>query len=258
MNSIRLILVFFCLIVLTWKAQGQIVYFATDTLVLEVGSGWDLGPHGKNGIWEYPFDNNPRNKVKFRATFKNDTLNGPFEAFWKSGKKKIEANFDMGSKTGEALYYFPEGSLKYRLNYKRDTLDGMVTLYFPSGKRMIEWNFRNGVLNGICRAYNNDRENTLHAEGEFLNGLRHGTYVDYVGKNGKIVEQFEKGYPLSGQKVFASDELITEFVLDKKIWEYTEVISYEKGKKVKQAPLTGSLRKHFLYGTYLFLPENFR
>lgn len=255
---IYIYIVFTMMLLIIGETRSQTIYIATDTLELEVGSGKDLGVNGKNGIWEYPFNNNPKNGLKFRATFKNDTLNGPFEAFWQNGERKALITFDMGNKNGEAFYYSIDGRLKYRMTYTKDTLNGPFKEYYKNGVKMKDLNFRKGKLDGICRSYRDTKKQVLLAEGEFLNGLPSGTYTNCVDGKRKIVEIFQDGYPIEGQRIFISGELVGELVLGKKKMEYSEIVSYKKGIKIKTEAIPEGLKRNFMYGKYLFLPSNFK
>jgi hypothetical protein len=241
------------------KLNGQTIYVATDTFDLEIGSGWNLSPEGyKNGVWEYPYDNNPNNKIKFRATFKNDTLSGPFEAFWPNGNKKAKINFEKGLKSGEVFYYFEDGKLKYRMNYLNDLLDGEFFQFYKSGRMQKMLNFKKGLLDGTCQAFEDEGSKRLIAVGTFSEGKPHGRYVNYVDKKRRIEEYFENGYPTEGRKFFLNDKLVGEFILDRLRMEFIKDVTYKDGIIIKEGTVLESLRKHFMYGKYLFLPENFQ
>jgi antitoxin component YwqK of YwqJK toxin-antitoxin module len=246
------------MLLLVSQAKSQVIFLATDTLVLEVGSGIDYGPNGKNGEWEYPFNNDPRNNVIFKATFKDNILNGPLKAFWPNGTRRAFITFDNGNKVGEALYYTREGWLQYRITYVNDTLHGPCTEYFKDGAKMKELSFRNGVLHGVCRAYKGDKNGTLIAQGEFFEGVPQGIYTAWLDNKQKVVEVFKDGYPQESQKTFLSDNLVSELLLDKSKQEYSQIVTYKNGVKASTQPVPAALKKNFVYGKHLYLSPAFR
>lgn len=245
-----------CMVIFT--INGQTVYIATDTLELEIGSGYDLDQNGrKNGEWEYNYDNNPKNYLLYKATFKSDTLNGPFVAYWSNGNVKAKINFENGLKTGPAFYYYDNGKLKYQMNYVEDTLQGQFITFFKSGRKVCQLILNDGRLNGHCRAFDDDADNSLFAEGDFLDGLPNGTYIRYLDKKSRIEEYFDHGFPSDNRKFFKNGKLAGEQLLDKKEAVYVEDISYKNGKTIENGSVHPIMRE-FLYGKYLYLPKNFR
>lgn len=145
------------LLIVATTGNGQTIYVLDDTLKLEIGSGYDLGPNGKNGVWEYPFDNNPQHAVKFRATFRDDILHGPFHGFWENGNKRVVLTFLNGLKTGQAQYFTQDGKLQFEMNYFDDFLQGEFTSFYKSGRKMQIATFHRGLLSGSSIAYENDK-----------------------------------------------------------------------------------------------------
>jgi hypothetical protein len=243
------------------SAYSQRLLIATDTLVLEVGLGDNLTlEKGKNGFWDYYYDNNPGSQLKFKAFFKDDTLNGELIGYWPNGIKKVNLNLIDGKKTGPAHYYDNRGNLKYKLNYKNDLLDGEVIEYYKNGRIKRNLKLQGGRLNGISKAFEDTPENRLIAEGGFKKGLRSGTYKSYATKKQSIIEYFEDDHPVGNKEIWLKDKLIGEFVLDTLNYRFTKIVSYKNGKldSEQEIDINSPLATDFIYGSYLYLPKNFR
>jgi hypothetical protein len=240
---------------------AQKIFVATDTLVLEVGLGNDLSPEsGKNGIWEYYYDNNPDNQLKFKAFFKNNVLHGELIGYWPNGKVKAQLNFTDGLKDGPAAYFDMDGRTKYKMTYKDDFLEGEVLEFYRNGRIMKKLEFKSGEMHGLCQAFEDKAANRLIAEGDFVEGLRNGVYKSYASRKQKITEYFTNDLPAKNREVWYKEKLIGEFVLDTSEQRFTKILSYKDGKLVSEQAIDPNSfpAKDFFYGRYLYLPNNFR
>ena len=147
------------------------------------------------------------------------------------------------------LFNTPKDSTKPYIReigfYKNNKKDSICESYYPNGNkceviyfknngkydRQIEWDengilksdlsFKNGLLNGICRIYNNYDEEWTFGVGEFVNGETVGKwiyYFDLIDTLSYKIEKYYDGYEIYkyAEKTFHYDTVIYEECLTKK------------------------------------------
>lgn len=238
------------------EIHAQKIYLPSDTLELGVGfssipSHLDslTGDLIREGEYKYYYDEKKKKK-KYISNFKNGQLNGRFLAFHENNKIKAEINFINGKKNGECSVYYPNGTLKYKINYINGLFNGQFIEYYKNGRVKRKLNFINSFFDGKCSAYNDDKKNSLLAEGEYNLGQRNGTYNLFTSKESKIVEKFKNGIPISNKLYYQNEQLVLEYVLNLESHRYIEIITYKKGIKSTVA-IPELLSDDFIYGKYI-------
>lgn len=119
---------------------------------------------------------------------------GEWKYYWKNGKLKSTGTYNVGLKNGAWKYYFETGELEQEGFWKNDKLDGEWIWYFKDGKTRCIMHFENGLEDGDYIEY--DQYNYVVAEGEYVEGLKDGTWYysggDHVEK-GKYRDGLKDG-----------------------------------------------------------------
>jgi hypothetical protein len=142
--------------------------------------------------------------------YKDDTPNGPFKFYYKSGKIKREGTFKEGQFEGENVKYYENGSVEYSGEYNNGKEEGLFmffdedgwltdSTYYLSGKQHGEHysffssgeleyfrNYQNGLMEGEFKQF--DKNDTLRFEAWMVNDTAR-TIVKY-DTLGRAIEDF--------------------------------------------------------------------
>lgn len=76
----------------------------------------------------------------------NTVFDGPFEAYYPSGKVWIKQTFNNGQNNGEFTEYYEGGLIKEHETYKDGVLDGIKTTFTEKGDTCYQYVYDNGKL----------------------------------------------------------------------------------------------------------------
>lgn len=76
----------------------------------------------------------------------NTVFDGPFEAYYPSGKVWIKQTFKNGQNNGEFTEYYEDGLIKEHETYKDGVLDGIKTTFTEKGDTCYQYVYDNGKL----------------------------------------------------------------------------------------------------------------
>ncbi len=105
---------------------------------------------------------------------------GIWKEYYQGGAIRAEGLYENGKQSGEWKFYHPGGALEQagRFN-KNGNPEGAWRWYYETGALMREENFRNGIRDGILTEY--DEQGNLLEQGEFLDGLEEGPWIETSG-----------------------------------------------------------------------------
>lgn len=130
--------------------------------------------------------------------------NGSFWFFYENGKPKAKGNYQANQRIGTWEYFYPDGQLQLRVNYTDDPLQFTVLDYIDSTGKIF---MKDGTGNFIMDVSNDMGVFIYRLEGEFREGLKHGTWKYFVyipSKNqdfAMIKEVYEKGVLKKGMHI---------------------------------------------------------
>jgi hypothetical protein len=88
-----------------------------------------------------------------------------------------EGPFIDGKKSGEWVYFYPNGEKSAVEHYKNGVLWGSVVYYMPDGTKSAQENWENGILEDSAFYYHDN--GLLEKEGVYQNGNYHGVWRFY-------------------------------------------------------------------------------
>lgn len=138
------------------------------------------------------------------SNWKKGELNGPFQEFWASGKKKVTGGYFEGQMHGVFEYYTDTGKIERRSSFKMGDKVGPETTWHANGKIHEKANFMEGVLHGKFELF--DKDGKLLQRLAYKNGELDGSNVEYM-LNGKprLLIQYRLGKRRGATKVFFND-----------------------------------------------------
>ncbi len=126
----------------------------------------------KEGAFEkYYFDG----KIEYRATYKNDLLEGKELMYDRDGGVVYEANYKNGKKEGAYITYHSKNMVKEQGSYKNDLWDGDWKYFDERGVLVGEASFSEGT--GTLIAYN-ENGNIFHST-DYINNQKNGEEVSF-------------------------------------------------------------------------------
>lgn len=133
-------------------------------------------------VFEDPCNEN-RDAIRFEGIYLNGEGNG-FGEQYKNDVLIYSGNFTNGSRDGQGISYYEDGSLRYTGNWKEGSYSGQGTSYYKNGTMHYQGAWENGKYSGQGEEYNSD--GTLKYKGSFLDGLYSGVGIlHYKNKNNK-------------------------------------------------------------------------
>lgn len=207
-----------------------------------------LRQNSNYGLWEYFYESGQKS---MEGTVNGKAREGEWKTFYENGQIKEIGVYTNNKRTGLWKSFYEDGVRKGEIDYQDDY--GRYTEYYHSGKVAAEGP-KSGMRNvGHWRFYD-ETSGTLHIEGDYENGKKHGEWITYYASGnvavrgayhhdqpvGKWEYYFEDGTIssageyLGGQKnrywsSFSADgKLLSEITYDKGTGEYREF--YASGK----------------------------
>ena len=180
------------------KLHGEVITYDEAGIVVEEARYQHGTKHGKQmrtnskGLREYINYNDGDLKGEFLCLYPNgnkqwegayekeNIKTGKWTLWTENGNVIQEEHYLNGKLNGEKNIYYTTGSLHIKGEYVDNKPDGRHLEYDEQNRIFIEYNYSNGVLDGICNAYNDGilwRE-CLYKNGEILSEKEY--------KNGKI------------------------------------------------------------------------
>jgi len=165
------------------------------------------------------------NKVFESTTIKNGRNHGRYLKYHQNGQMACTGNYDsVGSKTGEWINYFSDGTPERLENYVDGLLSGKHVLYYPNGQVKEEGNYQ------ICRE-DDPNPNPYKRVGAFKRHYMDGTPKDvyhYSYDDEGIQTVHTKRYHPNGEKA-------EEFTTVDSAVEGAYAAYYDNGVKSQEA-----------------------
>lgn len=104
-------------------------------------------------------------------------INGPFKAYFNTGKVYKEGAYNMGKKNGEWKTYYSNGETAEIAVYKNDLKEGDYTKNYESGTNNVACKYVNNKIEGkYVELY---ESGSMKLEGNYKAGLREGNFTMY-------------------------------------------------------------------------------
>jgi len=113
------------------------------------------------------FEYYPNGKMKTKAHYVDDTLNGELTIYFENGNIKEKTFVIGGTLNGDAFEYYPSGKLKYKSFFKDGKKEGESLSYYENGKLKKKILYKNGVRNGEAAEYY--ESGTIKQKAYFIN-----------------------------------------------------------------------------------------
>jgi antitoxin component YwqK of YwqJK toxin-antitoxin module len=176
--------------------------------------------------------------VDDRGLFQNQ-----WKEFYPNGTVKAEGRYRNGKRVGKWQFYFPTGELEQEGNFNNNgEYNGEWIWYHLNGEQHIVQNYVDGLEDGHFAEFLDDGE-TLVAEGEYIEGERHGDWFINTGlertegryKNGERHGKWRTFYTNEKNKVSFEGSYIDGFPNGKHVYyqengKILEEGSYTMGK----------------------------
>lgn len=138
------------------------------------------------------------------------------DSIWKyysyySGALVSEENYLKGKKHGTETSYYENGQVSELIHWQLDTKEGPWIQYFPDGKEKLKATYSFNLLNG--RYYFYYENGLMMILGNFVDSRRHGPWVFYddAGKE-KYKIEYNFGEALNADALLKSDQEYFEFI----------------------------------------------
>ena len=100
--------------------------------------------NGPNRLTVY--DPNDIAKTTIKETNIHNERDGLYTSYYTTGKKRYEANYEMGRLNGVYTKYNKNGKLISEVNYVQGTKEGFAKYYDLKGKLLYTLTYKNGVV----------------------------------------------------------------------------------------------------------------
>ncbi|MFN2422611.1 MAG: toxin-antitoxin system YwqK family antitoxin [Cryomorphaceae bacterium] len=177
--------------------------------------------------------------------------NGDYQGIWKlyfeSGELKAEGEFENSKRTGDWIYYHKNGETEHKAKFADGLPNGRWTWYYEDGKLRREEFFRRGKEDGTVKEY--DREGNIVVQGDYISGLRDGTWFLNVGdhtERGKYTDGERTGewiYEYQDESVAYEGEYVAGMAVGKHKWYHPNGQVKLEGK-YKSGLRVGTWRKY--------------
>lgn len=109
-----------------------------------------VGLDGRVGTW-LEFDVNGR--LRTRAEYKNDKLNGPWLHYHPDGSVETQGQMLDDMRIGEWKQFYINGAIRSIKNYKENRQSGSIQLFYQTGGIMAEGTFLEDYEEGPWKVY---------------------------------------------------------------------------------------------------------
>lgn len=75
-------------------------------------------------------------------------FHGPYVAYWPTGQKQAEGQFEDGFRSGKWTFFEENGVKSGETNFKRDDYDGVRVEFYPNGQKKLEETYAMGRRQG--------------------------------------------------------------------------------------------------------------
>lgn len=106
--------------------------------------------NGKQGVWFF-FDKTDSTVYAWQH-FRNDTLNGPFERYWRNGLVSEKGFYNNGKLDSVFIGYWENGQKRGEANYRDGVLNGVVITFNKAGEITTRLNYINGEIDSNYEA----------------------------------------------------------------------------------------------------------
>ncbi|MFN3840701.1 MAG: toxin-antitoxin system YwqK family antitoxin [Cyclobacteriaceae bacterium] len=223
------------------------------------------------GIWEFFYESG---NLKMRGALRQNTNFGKWEYFYESGQKSMEGTVNGRSREGDWVMYYENGTVKETGSYKNNQRNGVWKSFYEDGVLKSEGDYtddygrcteyyHNGKIAGEgpkagTRAvghwrYYAEADGTLHSEGDYVNGKKHGLWITYY-PSGRIASQgnYAEGEPSGIWEYYFEDGSLSssgEFIGGQKNGYWSS--QTKDGKKLSEATFAngrGEYREYYPSG----------
>jgi len=121
--------------------------------------------------------------------FKETKFNGkePLEVTYADNTPLFKGSYYKEEKTGDWIYYYPNGTIREKITYDKGKTDGINTLYYENGNKKNESVYEKGIRNGPYKEYYLNGQ--LKILGNYINGSLEGL-CKYYGQQGQLIGKY--------------------------------------------------------------------
>jgi len=186
----------------------------------------------------------PEGTLKNKRVYRNDILNGNYEAYYRCGNVFEITPYVDGKKHGTAKEFSPTGVLLSESNYINDKIEGAYIRYFNNTQIDLKNQFVNNLIEGRYESYN--RNGVLILETEVKNNKPIGVFKEYHDNgtlksegnwnNNGDINGIYKSYDLDGnliiEKEFAKGSIIYSKNFDSEDGKLYSLYEYNNKKQL--------------------------
>lgn len=223
------------------------------------------------GIWEFFYESG---NLKMRGALRHNTNFGHWEYFYENGHKSMEGTVNGKNREGDWILYYENGSVKETGSYRNNQRTGLWKSFYEDGvlKSEVEYSddygrcieyYHSGKVAGEGPKsgtkpvghwrYFSETDGTLHSEGDYENGKKHGLWISYF-PSGRIASQgtYADGEPHGIWEYYFEDGSLSssgEFIGGQKNGYWSSVS--KDGKKISEVTYThgkGEYREYYPSG----------
>lgn len=121
------------------KKCGRWTYYSNDAKIAE--ENYTDGQ--KNGISRRFYASG---ELLEESVWKNDLPDGPYRAFFLTGKSFLECTYKEGKRSGRCVSYFPSGAVEVESAYLEDLPEGIWKYYNARGALRYTLTYEKGIL----------------------------------------------------------------------------------------------------------------
>lgn len=201
--------------------------------------------------------------LKYKGAFRDNKPIGVHRSYNNKGVIIDGALYDMngtligrgitqenGDKSGEWVFYFPDGKKESEGLYSDGRKSGLWKFYYPDETVKQTGNFRDGKYDGPWRFYSEVGD--LQKEEEYAHGRRNGLSIEYDDEGEKILEGMYQDDQRQGYWEIRIGDIISKgkYAYDEKngVWES----SYLNGGKAFKGDYIGGKEN----GTHVYYYQN--
>ncbi|HYG39517.1 MAG TPA: hypothetical protein VD908_12895 [Cytophagales bacterium] len=178
------------------------------------------------GNFDYIGYSSNRKKVAEGKLIK-DEKNGQWKFYDELGNLSAIENYKEGSLEGKSQNFYKNGTLKYENNFVKDVKEGPYTYFYPNGKIQEEGWYKNGLKEGYWNTYYID--GTLQSRLYYFRDQYNG-YQQYYDTSGKLFKENYFSDHLQQKSIFydTTGKVTQTILIPNGTGEY--VTTYNNGK----------------------------
>lgn len=187
-----------------------------------------LNEKGRQGVWF--FYEKSDSTVLSMKHFRNDTLDGYFEEYWRNGRISNKGYYTKGLLDSVFLSFWENGEKKFEGIYKNGLLNGIVKTYFRNGGERTKEKYVKGVIDkNFTDSFIDD---TIIAD--FHGNNKHDTLIEKFNvKWNKRISIYENGNIIKQQQYYQNRLIIESLYSNGTLYKRIIYSKKKVGKIVK-------------------------